>query len=153
MKAKQASEDSSPETKPSLARRVLKLAPKPARTVSDGERGLPLRSFVRELNGIRKRLLRELRDAEAVIQDHPTNGNHMADDASEVFEQTKDLALKHHLEDMLEQVNHALARIEKGTFGICENCGNAILAARLRALPFVSLCFDCAAGKGRYIRT
>lgn len=153
MLSKRLGVGSTVKTRTPVRRRATIRTPKTLRKDAGEKSGLPFQSFARELNGEKRRLLRELRDAEAIVQDHPSSGNHMADDASEVFEQTKDLALKHHLEQMLDQVNHALARVEKGTFGICENCGLTIQAARLRALPFVAFCFDCAAGKGRNLRT
>lgn len=153
MLGKRTSVGTSVKTRTPPHRHAVSRTPRTSRKHAGLKPALPFQSFARELNGEKRRLLRELRDAEAIVQDHPTSGNHMADDASEVFEQTKDLALKHHLEQMLDQINHALARVEKGTFGICENCGMTIQAARLRALPFVAFCFDCAAGKGRNFRT
>ena len=46
-------------------------------------------------------------------------------------------------ERLLEKITHALVRIEEGTYGTCEACGNAIGLARLEAKPSVSLCIDC----------
>jgi len=70
-------------------------------------------------------------------------GNHMADDASEAFEQAKDLALRQNAEQMLIKVNDALGRFEQGIYGICENCGREIDPARLEALPYATLCLRC----------
>ncbi len=70
-------------------------------------------------------------------------GNHMADDASEAFEQAKDLALRQNTKQLLVQVNDALARFEAGTYGICEQCGAEIDPARLKALPYATLCLRC----------
>jgi RNA polymerase-binding protein DksA len=47
------------------------------------------------------------------------------------------------LEDQLVEVEQALERIEEGTYGICANCGQAIQAERLEALPSAALCIDC----------
>jgi DnaK suppressor protein len=58
-------------------------------------------------------------------------GNHMADDASEAYEQAKDLALRQNAEQLLAQVTDALGRFEQGTYGSCEQCGVAIDPARL----------------------
>ena len=71
-------------------------------------------------------------------------GNHMADDASYAFEQTKSLALHQNTKSLLAQVNAALVRFENGTFGVCENCGQSIDPARLEAIPYASLCIQCA---------
>ena len=44
----------------------------------------------------------------------------------------------------LNQVNDALARLEAGEHGYCKSCGNQIGSARLDALPYATLCIDCA---------
>jgi RNA polymerase-binding protein DksA len=44
----------------------------------------------------------------------------------------------------LNDIDAALKRLEAGTFGYCERCGAPISKARLEALPFVSLCLECA---------
>ena len=74
---------------------------------------------------------------------NPGYGNHMADDASEAFEQAKDLALRQNAEQLLAQVKDALGRFEQGAYGICEQCGVEIDPARLKALPYVTLCLRC----------
>jgi DnaK suppressor protein len=44
---------------------------------------------------------------------------------------------------MLRDVMSALQRIENGSFGACERCGEAISEKRLEALPFARYCIDC----------
>jgi DnaK suppressor protein len=44
----------------------------------------------------------------------------------------------------LNQVNDALARLDAGEYGNCKSCGNPIGEARLEAMPFATLCIDCA---------
>jgi DnaK suppressor protein len=70
-------------------------------------------------------------------------GNHMADDATAAFEQATELALRQNLERTLRQVEHALHRLDKGTYGICEECGREIDSERLAVLPYATLCLDC----------
>jgi DnaK suppressor protein len=70
-------------------------------------------------------------------------GNHMADDATEAFEQAKDLSVRTRLEDTLRDVEDALHRFELGTYGICESCGQRIDWARLEAKPEARLCIKC----------
>ena len=48
----------------------------------------------------------------------------------------------------LEKIDHALARIEAGTYGTCEHCGVAIPAARLEVMPTATFCVDCQATHG-----
>ncbi len=47
------------------------------------------------------------------------------------------------LENQLEQVREALIRLDEGTYGNCENCGEPILPARLQAMPQATLCINC----------
>ncbi|MFQ6057669.1 MAG: TraR/DksA family transcriptional regulator [Anaerolineae bacterium] len=60
-----------------------------------------------------------------------------------IFEREKNLALLQALERKLESINYALRTLEKGTYGICERCGQKIDPARLKALPDTTLCVKC----------
>jgi len=67
----------------------------------------------------------------------------LADVASNTFEREKGLALESSVQQMLAQVEDALGRIDDGTYGICQRCGDPIDIARLRVLPFAMLCIRC----------
>jgi DnaK suppressor protein len=67
----------------------------------------------------------------------------MADDASEAFEQAKELALHQNARQLLAQVTNALDRFDQGTYGVCEQCKEDIDPARLEALPYATLCLRC----------
>jgi RNA polymerase-binding protein DksA len=69
--------------------------------------------------------------------------NHMAEEATVVFEQARNVGLKRGQELLLAQVEDALKRIDDGSYGICRHCGQAIDLARLRALPMAPLCLSC----------
>lgn len=69
---------------------------------------------------------------------------HMADLGSDNFEQEFTLSLMETEEDTLDAIETALQRIEEGTYGQCEECGNKIPKARLNAIPFASRCVKCA---------
>jgi DnaK suppressor protein len=43
----------------------------------------------------------------------------------------------------IERINHALARLDDGTYGRCLKCGETILPERLLALPYAELCINC----------
>jgi len=60
------------------------------------------------------------------------------------FELEKELTLDENTKYLLIQIEHALFLIKKKKYGICENCGEAIPLARLKALPYLSNCKDCA---------
>jgi DnaK suppressor protein len=69
--------------------------------------------------------------------------NHMADDATDAFDQAVDAALKRGLDASLEEVQRALKKFDKGTYGLCETCGARIERARLEVLPQAKYCLDC----------
>lgn len=65
------------------------------------------------------------------------------ENASEVEEYADNLALEENLEKQLKEVLEALARIENGTYGKCENCNEEIPLERLRAYPAAKTCLKC----------
>ena len=99
-----------------------------------------LRSFLEDERARLESLIAQL-DAEGGA--NLGYGNHMADDASEAFEQAKELALHQNAKQVLTQVTDALNRFEQGTYGSCDQCGDEIDPARLKALPYVTLCLHC----------
>jgi DnaK suppressor protein len=66
-----------------------------------------------------------------------------ADAGSKTFEREHELSLANNSRDLLLQVERALARLDQGTYGSCENCGNPIPKARLQAFPKMTLCVTC----------
>lgn len=69
---------------------------------------------------------------------------HMADLAPANYEEDIALDLLENDEQLLKEVDDALARIERGSFGRCENCGREISQERLQALPYARYCIRCA---------
>lgn len=63
----------------------------------------------------------------------------------DLYEREKTLALIRTLENKLESIEQALRLAERGTYGICERCGEKIDPARLEALPHTTLCVKCKA--------
>ena len=55
------------------------------------------------------------------------------------------LNLKNEAQQELEQVNHALLKIERAVYGTCEKCHSDISTERLDAIPFTAYCKNCAA--------
>jgi DnaK suppressor protein len=105
-----------------------------------------LRSYdelYRMLEEERARLEHNLGHEESWANENMGYGNHMADDATEAFEQAKDLSVRTRLEDMLGDVEDALRKFDSGTYGVCESCGNRIDWARLEAKPEARLCIKC----------
>ena len=69
--------------------------------------------------------------------------------ATQVFEQQRDLAMRDREKAQLMQVDAALAALDDGTYGTCRSCGQPIPAGRLEAIPWATLCIDCARKVGR----
>ena len=65
------------------------------------------------------------------------------DDASEVEEYSTKLHIEFSLEGQLKNVDAALDQIEKGEYGICQNCKTEILKERLLAMPESQYCTTC----------
>ena len=63
-----------------------------------------------------------------------------ADAGSATYEREKDLSLVINLRDLLEKIEKAMAKIDDGSYGLCDRCGKPIEKARLKALPYASLC-------------
>jgi DnaK suppressor protein len=70
-------------------------------------------------------------------------GDDQADVGAKTFEREHELALTHNARELLAQNERALARIETGTYGTCESCGEPIGKARLQAFPRATLCVTC----------
>jgi DnaK suppressor protein len=69
------------------------------------------------------------------------NGN-MEEEADEMQEYDNLLSLEHSLESKLKNVDLALEKIEKGTYGVCEKCGKEIEIERLEAVPEARFCME-----------
>lgn len=89
------------------------------------------------------KLLADLAYFEKLEYSRSGSGNHMADDATDTYEQANDLALRQQTDHRLKRVKHALKKFEDGVYGSCESCGDPIDFARLKALPDARFCLDC----------
>ena len=71
------------------------------------------------------------------------------EEATETLELEKRLALENRIRQELAKIEHALHKFEKGTYGLCDNCGKPIDPERLEALPQASLCLNCKAQQAK----
>lgn len=67
---------------------------------------------------------------------------HQADIATELFDRERDLGILEAVEGELAEVERALGRIDDGSYGTCEACGQPIGDARLEAQPYARLCVE-----------
>lgn len=72
-----------------------------------------------------------------------------ADAGSFTFEREKEFSIANNVTDLRSKTDRALHRIEEGSYGTCESCGQPIESARLKALPHVTLCLKCKKAEER----
>ena len=76
-------------------------------------------------------------------------GKRIGDGTVEAISRLTDIGVGSSLEDSLARTERALAKFDNGTYGRCDACGGAILAARLEAMPDSVLCVTCAGAQPR----
>jgi len=112
-----------------------------------------LNSLRDALENLRSRLLGDLdRMTDEALRRNLAEGSsnlsnvplHMADVGTENYDQEFTLGLIQNEQVTLEQVNQALDRMEKGTYGVCVECGGPIAKPRLAAIPYTEHCIQCA---------
>lgn len=88
--------------------------------------------------------LSELGHGESGRLDYDTN---FADTSQVTAERGEAAALAASLQETLAEVDHALLKIENGTYGMCERCQKSIAPPRLEAMPTSRFCIDCASSR------
>ena len=119
--------------------------------VKDGEKpwtAAEVEELRGELEADAVHLREEIRDAEqeivGLLRDGGDGaGNDQADVGSTTLERDHEMSLANNARDMLDQIERALSRIDDGTYGVCESCGQAIGKGRLQAFPRATLCVSC----------
>ena len=71
------------------------------------------------------------------------SGDDQADAGAKTYEREQEISVANNTREMLDQSEHALERIDDGSYGICESCGNPIGKLRLQAFPRATLCVTC----------
>jgi len=89
---------------------------------------------------------------QASLSELSSYDQHSADIATETFEREKDESILEQVQGELNDIDHALARIENGTYGTCEACGKPIGDPRLEAVPTARFCVEDQARAERDLR-
>jgi DnaK suppressor protein len=108
------------------------------------------------LDGIRAGYEREhLRtESETVsVAELSAHAQHQADLGTETFNRERDLSILDHIDAELSDVEHALKRLDDGTYGLCEACGQPISDDRLEAMPAARFCLSDQSLAEREART
>lgn len=89
-------------------------------------------------------VLRELsRDSDPSVLNPGETPADVLDVSASDLDRTLCLLLRERDRNKLKAIDEALERIEEGTFGICEDCGDEIPLGRLKVMPFATSCIDC----------
>jgi DnaK suppressor protein len=92
-----------------------------------------------EVQSLRDDLSHSIED----LVDEDGNDSHLADSATETLDREMEQSLEDNAENLLVHIDAALARLDEGTYGRCERCGQPIAEERLEALPYATRCIEC----------
>ncbi len=130
-----ANAKASPEKAPKNGKPLLKGFLK-----SQNQRLLDLRdALLDQMSGVARDTLR----SRAEGNEASAFGMHQADAGSDAYDRDFALNLLSQEQDALYEIEEALKRVERGTYGICEMSGERIPDARLEALPFARFTVEC----------
>jgi len=120
----------------------------------EGEMTADINKLRAQLKSERKRLNEELAQLEASVptSEERREGSPFGkreEEATEVLELEKRLALENRIRQELAGIEHAMHKFEEGTYGFCDSCGQPIDPERLEALPQASLCLNCKAQQAK----
>lgn len=107
------------------------------------------KNSLRELLNVKKReILADIRKSLESSRDEDVrlgfeSAQDNADRSVEDLNRHIDASVRGAKSEMLDSIDEALAKLEDGTYGICEDCGNEIPLPRLHILPFASCCVAC----------
>ena len=97
-----------------------------------------------DLVRLRKELDLSAKELQDLLRDGVDGaGNDQADVGSTSLERDAEMSLAANQRELLLQTEKALDRLERGTYGHCESCGEPIGKGRLMAFPRATLCMTC----------
>jgi len=98
----------------------------------------------------RERLGREIAELDADLSESLEDSSeespydqHMAETAAVTLDREIDLTLEENARAAISQIDRALHKLENGSYGNCDKCGQAIGLERLKVAPFATLCIEC----------
>ena len=101
----------------------------------------------------RRELVKALKQDQAEVRRGDDDGPlDLADTATELWNQEFNYSLSEKDRSELAGIDEALGRIDEGVYGECEECGEKISDARLKAIPWAPLCIECQEEKEELAR-
>ena len=126
---------------------AVKLSRRPtSRTRGDTSQQFPasdLADFRKRLILLRQEAMGQSATLRTNALEHTDDRGSEDDDGSDAFMRLQNLSQVDSHNKVIQQIDEALARIQDGTYGICEICGQLIRKPRLLNLPFVRTCMEC----------
>ena len=126
---------------------AVKLSRRPtSRTRGDTSQQFPasdLADFRKRLILLRQEAMGQSATLRTNALEHTDDRGSEDDDGSDAFIRLQNLSQVDSQNKVIQQIDEALARIQEGTYGICEMCGQLIRKPRLLNLPFVHTCMEC----------
>ncbi|NBU20926.1 RNA polymerase-binding protein DksA [bacterium] len=101
--------------------------------------------YRKQLVARREALAEDLRQATAQLINDESYYTDSVDQAAADTDKNFTLQMKNRERDVLWQIDEAIKRLDEGSFGECERCGESISEGRIEAFPFTTLCIDCKA--------
>ncbi len=116
-----------------------------------------LKEFRKRLEAERVELATQLKDIEeesfsatqAEMSGETGFDEEFADAGSFTLERESALSIENNVRDLIAKIDRALERMDEGKFGVCERCGKTIEKARVKALPYATLCIKDAQAEAR----
>jgi len=102
------------------------------------------------LEARREELTRELEGLVAVPRDPMTAisfGKRIGDGTTEAVERLNRTGVAQSISTSMEEVERALEKLDEGTYGVCDDCGEPVAPERMEAIPWAALCVRDASKK------
>jgi DnaK suppressor protein len=109
-----------------------------------------LAHFRNKLDEMAQALLSEAEKTIMEMTDHSDNYPDPTDRASAESDRNFELRIRDRERKLLTKIREALERIDNGSYGICEACGDDISDKRLEARPVTTLCIECKTKQEQY---
>lgn len=144
MKKRQRAQDESQQKASDAS--SIKLSRRPTSRGKGKELQFPaadLAEFRKRLILLRQEAMGQSATLKTIALEHTDDRGSEDDDGSDAFMRLQNLSQVDSQNKVIQKIDEALARIQDGTYGICEVCGQLIRKPRLLNLPFVHTCMEC----------